>query len=375
VSTPAASLAFALAFALALGFHRYRAAQICALLALLALGVDAGSLLLREAALRLLPWLVLACALIPEPRLLSRRHAALVLFTGSLLLVALYAPPRLLAMPLQMSAWPLPGLDPGRGARLLLMLAAAVCALRFLRQRQPMEAGLVAGLLLAAIGAGRPTELSTWLLASALTATVAVLYSSYRMAFVDPLSALPNRRALDETLGRLSGSYSLAMIDIDHFKAFNDQHGHAAGDALPSVSARPPAARCSATVARSSVWSMPGWMPSWLGNVWKRHEWPCKTRSWSCLRQRNRQAKPHRKARPSLGRRPDLRAPSRSRSPSAPAWLPAASVASRPATCSRPPIRRSTRPKQKAAIGLNAAAENGNPAPRSSPAMHPESPR
>jgi diguanylate cyclase (GGDEF)-like protein len=230
VSTPAASLAFALAFALALGFHRYRAAQICALLALLALGVDAGSLLLREAALRLLPWLVLACALIPEPRLLSRRHAALVLFTGSLLLVALYAPPRLLAMPLQMAAWPLPGLDPGRGARLLLMLAAAVCALRFLRQRQPMEAGLVAGLLLAAIGAGRPTELSTWLLASALTATVAVLYSSYRMAFVDPLSALPNRRALDETLGRLSGSYSLAMIDIDHFKAFNDQHGHAAGD-------------------------------------------------------------------------------------------------------------------------------------------------
>jgi diguanylate cyclase (GGDEF)-like protein len=52
------------------------------------------------------------------------------------------------------------------------------------------------------------------------------------MAFIDTLTGLPNRRALDETLARLSGNYALAMIDIDHFKGFNDTYGHAAGDVV-----------------------------------------------------------------------------------------------------------------------------------------------
>ena len=59
---------------------------------------------------------------------------------------------------------------------------------------------------------------------------LAILYASYRMAFIDTLTGLPNRRALDETLSRLSGPFALAMIDIDHFKGFNDTYGHDAGD-------------------------------------------------------------------------------------------------------------------------------------------------
>ncbi len=58
-------------------------------------------------------------------------------------------------------------------------------------------------------------------------------------AIRDPLTGLANRRLLDETLLRdaarsmRSGDhFVVAMIDIDHFKACNDAHGHAAGDAV-----------------------------------------------------------------------------------------------------------------------------------------------
>ena len=55
----------------------------------------------------------------------------------------------------------------------------------------------------------------------------------------DPLTGLFNRRYLEESLARELAScerrqspLSLMMLDLDHFKAFNDLHGHAGGDAL-----------------------------------------------------------------------------------------------------------------------------------------------
>src|SRR5216110_3061433 len=47
------------------------------------------------------------------------------------------------------------------------------------------------------------------------------------------------RRALNEALPRLSGQFTVAMVDVDHFKRFNDTYGHDAGDhALRLVAAR-----------------------------------------------------------------------------------------------------------------------------------------
>jgi diguanylate cyclase (GGDEF)-like protein/PAS domain S-box-containing protein len=64
------------------------------------------------------------------------------------------------------------------------------------------------------------------------------------LAHRDGLTGLWNRRAFDEALERewqrtLDGSgISLLLLDIDHFKAFNDRHGHPVGDeCLRSVSA------------------------------------------------------------------------------------------------------------------------------------------
>ncbi len=67
----------------------------------------------------------------------------------------------------------------------------------------------------------------------------------------DSLTGLPNRRALEERLDEIGGACrhpdgpaSLAMIDIDNFKRYNDTHGHPAGDAL---------LRAFASILRSGV--------------------------------------------------------------------------------------------------------------------------
>lgn len=59
---------------------------------------------------------------------------------------------------------------------------------------------------------------------------LSALQNSWQLAYVDALTALPGRRALEERLQRSLGIYSLAMVDIDHFKKFNDSYGHDVGD-------------------------------------------------------------------------------------------------------------------------------------------------
>jgi len=58
-----------------------------------------------------------------------------------------------------------------------------------------------------------------------------------RLALIDPLSGLANRRSFDEALEkawrdaiRYGRAVGLLMIDVDHFKLFNDRYGHVAGD-------------------------------------------------------------------------------------------------------------------------------------------------
>jgi diguanylate cyclase (GGDEF)-like protein/PAS domain S-box-containing protein len=87
----------------------------------------------------------------------------------------------------------------------------------------------------------------------------ALLGTLQATARTDPLTSLPNRRVWDEDLERElararrhGGTLCLAMIDLDRFKAFNDHHGHQAGDRLLAAAAAAwrPMLRATDTLAR-----------------------------------------------------------------------------------------------------------------------------
>jgi diguanylate cyclase (GGDEF)-like protein len=49
------------------------------------------------------------------------------------------------------------------------------------------------------------------------------------IAHTDPLTGLPNRRAIEESFNH-EPPVAIALVDLDHFKAINDRHGHDVGD-------------------------------------------------------------------------------------------------------------------------------------------------
>jgi diguanylate cyclase (GGDEF)-like protein len=107
-------------------------------------------------------------------------------------------------------------------------LAAAILGYGCLRSH-PLNAGAV-GLALAALGAVAVRLVITYRLSLGLLERVRA------ESLTDPLTGLPNRRALANALGAEpttgDGDAVLALYDLDGFKGYNDTFGHSAGDAL-----------------------------------------------------------------------------------------------------------------------------------------------
>jgi diguanylate cyclase (GGDEF)-like protein len=129
--------------------------------------------------------------------------------------------------------WLIRGTPIPHAGLVLLAIAFAVVLAKALLRRSPIDVA-VAGALYAfgaaVDGAARPDSFSTYLLAAALILTVGMLQDSYRMAFRDELTGLPSRRALGDRMLGLGRRYAIAMVDVDHFKKFNDTYGHDVGD-------------------------------------------------------------------------------------------------------------------------------------------------
>ncbi|MFA6464750.1 MAG: GGDEF domain-containing protein, partial [Desulfurivibrionaceae bacterium] len=120
---------------------------------------------------------------------------------------------------------PYPGL-------IVCVLAGIVLTFRFRRHRDLLDHGFfwAMGCSFLALLAGNPARQSYLFSVAALILIVAAIEGAHRMAFRDELTALPGRRALNEALLKLGNTYTVAMVDIDFFKKFNDRHGHDVGD-------------------------------------------------------------------------------------------------------------------------------------------------
>lgn len=128
-----------------------------------------------------------------------------------------------------LAAWtpiPQPGLAAfGAGCGVLLV--------RFFLHRNPIERGFVWALVTAVTGlqvSPYGWSLSHLLATAGFILVISLIETTYQMVYHDELTGLPGRRALNEALLKLGNQYSLAMVDIDHFKEFNDRHGHDVGD-------------------------------------------------------------------------------------------------------------------------------------------------
>ena len=129
--------------------------------------------------------------------------------------------------------------DPARTVELLRSnlpaagVAVVIAIVGVARSRHAVEGGIlwttVTVAIALALAAGSSAH-GIWMLAAGVIVGIALVEAAYALAYHDELTGLPSRRALNRALTELEAPYAIAIIDVDHFKNFNDQYGHDVGD-------------------------------------------------------------------------------------------------------------------------------------------------
>ncbi len=113
---------------------------------------------------------------------------------------------------------------------LIMILSLITLLFRFFMKPEALEGSFCWVLTAVAAGFWWPEHFSYWCGVAAFLLTIALIESSFKMAFNDELTGLPARRAMNELLLKTGRRYTIAMVDVDHFKKVNDRYGHDVGD-------------------------------------------------------------------------------------------------------------------------------------------------
>jgi diguanylate cyclase (GGDEF)-like protein len=116
---------------------------------------------------------------------------------------------------------------------LIFALAFSWLAMRMTVLRKPVDNAYFWTLcaMFAGMQAAAPGRASTlYFGAGMLVLAASLVETSYLLAFHDELTGLPARRAFNQAMLTLADTYSIAMVDVDFFKKFNDTFGHDVGD-------------------------------------------------------------------------------------------------------------------------------------------------
>lgn len=116
---------------------------------------------------------------------------------------------------------------------LLFVLAGLSLLVRYVCMATAMSGALLFSVLpfaLAAHWINKPMGVHMGLSLAGVLVVAALIMEAHRIGFRDDLTGIPNRRALNLRLRGLGRRYTIAMLDVDHFKKFNDTYGHDTGD-------------------------------------------------------------------------------------------------------------------------------------------------
>ena len=118
-------------------------------------------------------------------------------------------------------------------ALLAVLSVIVVLVVRLLLYRKPVDHGFFWSLSAVLLGlqAGAIDIVGdVYFATGGLILATSLIENSYFLAYHDELTTLPSRRAFNEAMQALEFPYTLAALDIDHFKKVNDIYGHDAGD-------------------------------------------------------------------------------------------------------------------------------------------------